>query len=33
MPIHGEGLVDDDSETQTQRTVYVLHPNCAIDEE
>ncbi|KAL2846424.1 MCM2/3/5 family-domain-containing protein [Aspergillus pseudoustus] len=33
MPIHGEGLVDDSSETQTQSTVYVLHPNCAIDEE
>ncbi|KAL2803410.1 MCM2/3/5 family-domain-containing protein [Aspergillus granulosus] len=33
MPIHGEGLVDDSSETPVQRTVYVLHPNCAIDEE
>ncbi|KAL2861231.1 MCM DNA helicase complex subunit MCM6 [Aspergillus lucknowensis] len=33
MPIHGEGLVDESSETQSQRTVYVVHPNCAIDEE
>ncbi|KKK19364.1 hypothetical protein ARAM_004444 [Aspergillus rambellii] len=33
MPIRGEGLVEDASETHSQRTVYVLHPNCAIDEE
>ncbi|CBF89929.1 hypothetical protein AN0228.2 [Aspergillus nidulans FGSC A4] len=33
MPIRGEGLVDEASEVQTDRTIYVLHPNCAIDEE
>ncbi|KAK1140031.1 MCM DNA helicase complex subunit mcm6 [Aspergillus melleus] len=36
MPIRGEGLVDTaNDETQgeqLQRTVYVLHPNCAADE-
>ncbi|KAL4967857.1 MCM DNA helicase complex subunit MCM6 [Aspergillus stella-maris] len=33
MPIHGEGLVDESSDASTERTIYVLHPNCAIDEE
>ncbi|KAL6235616.1 hypothetical protein BDW75DRAFT_208906 [Aspergillus navahoensis] len=33
MPIRGEGLVDEASEVQAGRTIYVLHPNCAIDEE
>lgn len=33
MPIHGEGLVDENTDTANQSTVYVLHPNCAIDEE
>ncbi|KAL4776774.1 MCM2/3/5 family-domain-containing protein [Aspergillus nidulans var. acristatus] len=33
MPIRGEGLVDEASEVQAERTIYVLHPNCAIDEE
>lgn len=35
MPIRGQGLVDADDEGQSeqdQRTVYVMHPNCAIDE-
>ena len=34
MPIRGEGLVDDpDMENgQTHETIYVLHPNCAIEE-
>ncbi|PYH97545.1 DNA replication licensing factor Mcm6 [Aspergillus ellipticus CBS 707.79] len=32
MPIRGEGLVDADEDTQSSRTVYVMHPNCAIDE-
>lgn len=35
MPIRGEGLVDvnEASEAQADKTIYVLHPNCAIDEE
>ncbi|OJJ62119.1 hypothetical protein ASPSYDRAFT_145111 [Aspergillus sydowii CBS 593.65] len=35
MPIRGEGLVDvnETSEMQAGKTIYVLHPNCAIDEE
>ncbi|KAL4872517.1 hypothetical protein BDV12DRAFT_161738 [Aspergillus spectabilis] len=34
MPILGEGLVDEEvDEGGAQRTVYVIHPNCAIDEE
>ena len=35
MPIRGQGLVDADDDIQdeqSQRTVYVMHPNCAIDE-
>lgn len=36
MPIRGEGLVDTANDgtqgDQLQRTVYVLHPNCAADE-
>lgn len=39
MPIRGEGLVgmtDGDEEQaeeeQTHKVVYVLHPNCAIEE-
>lgn len=34
MPIRGEGLVDADGDQQehVQRTVYVLHPNCAYEE-
>jgi DNA replication licensing factor MCM6 len=33
MPIRGEGLVADDGEADTaQKVVYVLHPNCAIEE-
>jgi DNA replication licensing factor MCM6 len=34
MPIRGEGLMDEDDEDQQQgqRVVYVLHPNCAIEE-
>lgn len=34
MPIRGEGLVEseEDQEERTHKTVYVLHPNCAIEE-
>lgn len=35
MPIHGEGLVDnadEGSSRDTERVVYVLHPNCAVEE-
>lgn len=37
MPIRGEGLmadsaVADATSTDTGRTVYVLHPNCAVEE-
>lgn len=36
MPIRGEGLVDDVDEqvisADTNRLVYVLHPNCAVEE-
>ena len=37
MQVRGEGLMDEDenpaqSSTQAQRTVYVLHPNCAVEE-
>ena len=36
MPIRGEGLVATDGsqaeEQQAHRVVYVLHPNCAIEE-
>lgn len=38
MPIRGEGLVDGDGEGNGERereegkVVYVLHPNCAIEE-
>lgn len=43
MPIRGEGLVADSTTTTTAddqdatamdigRTVYVLHPNCAVEE-
>ncbi|KAL1981130.1 hypothetical protein VTN96DRAFT_3064 [Rasamsonia emersonii] len=34
MPIRGEGLMDEDGQQQgqSQSVVYVLHPNCAIEE-
>ncbi|EAW12952.1 MCM DNA helicase complex subunit MCM6 [Aspergillus clavatus NRRL 1] len=33
MPIRGEGLVDsDDQQERVHRTVYVLHPNVAVDD-
>lgn len=36
MPIRGEGLVDDGDErtssAESNRLVYVLHPNCSIEE-
>lgn len=36
MPIRGEGLVmadgDQAEEEQAHKVVYVLHPNCAIEE-
>lgn len=34
MPIRGEGLVDaaDGDQETSHRTVYVLHPNCAVDD-
>jgi hypothetical protein len=36
MQIRGEGLVDadrHDAPATGQKTVYVLHPNCAVDVE
>ena len=40
MQIRGEGLVDDDhtsvaaaaTAAETEKVVYVLHPNCAVEE-
>jgi DNA replication licensing factor MCM6 len=38
MQIRGDGLVDNDADLEqessatAQRVVYVLHPNCAIEE-
>jgi DNA replication licensing factor MCM6 len=35
MQIRGEGLADEDAEgdgTQGGKTVYVLHPNCPIED-
>ena len=34
MPIRGEGLIniEEGQDAQTHKTVYVLHPNCAIEE-
>jgi hypothetical protein len=33
MPIRGEGLVEDGHEQpDSSHVVYVLHPNCAIEE-
>lgn len=37
MQVRGEGLVDADdnaaqSSRQAQKAVYVLHPNCAVEE-
>lgn len=34
MPIRGEGLIniEEGQDDQTHKTVYVLHPNCAIEE-
>ena len=35
MPIRGEGLMDEDQDggsAEQDRLVYVLHPNCAIEE-
>lgn len=34
MPIRGEGLVDEIAQQvgQTHGTIYVLHPNCAVEE-
>ncbi|KAI5290514.1 MCM DNA helicase complex subunit mcm6 [Ascosphaera acerosa] len=34
MPIRGQGLVQpgDEASSASQRTVYVLHPNCAVEE-
>lgn len=34
MQIRGEGLIDDDQQGEQvqQKVVYVLHPNCAIEE-
>ena len=34
MPIRGEGLIniEEGQDEQTHKTVYVLHPNCAIEE-
>ncbi|KAI9694136.1 MAG: MCM DNA helicase complex subunit mcm6 [Bathelium mastoideum] len=33
MPIRGEGLADEEgSGLQQERTIYVMHPNCAVEE-
>lgn len=36
MPIRGEGLIEDGEEqtnsAESNRLVYVLHPNCAVEE-
>ena len=33
MPIRGEGLDGDEGSSRDQeRVVYVLHPNCAVEE-
>lgn len=34
MPIRGEGLLDSEhgEEGESHKTVYVLHPNCAIED-
>ena len=33
MQIRGEGLADDEGRgLQSERVVYVLHPNCAIED-
>lgn len=35
MAVRGEGLLGEDEDggsTATQRVVYVLHPNCAVEE-
>ena len=37
MPIRGEGLIDDDADgaeasADAAAVVYVLHPNCAVEE-
>jgi hypothetical protein len=37
MALHGQGLVDDDSaesaEQAAPKIVYVIHPNCAVDDD
>lgn len=33
MPLRGEGLVDEgQQERKPEKTVYILHPNCAIED-
>jgi DNA replication licensing factor MCM6 len=34
LQIRGEGLADDQGEglAQDERVIYVLHPNCAVEE-
>lgn len=34
MPIRGQGLTSDEGqpEDSTQKVIYVLHPNCALEE-
>jgi DNA replication licensing factor MCM6 len=33
MPIRGQGLTNEDQpEDSTHRVIYVLHPNCALEE-
>lgn len=35
MAIRGQGLVGEDEEgtsSEAEKTVYVLHPNCAVEE-
>jgi DNA replication licensing factor MCM6 len=37
MPIRGQGMADDDdagegASAQAAKVIYVLHPNCAVEE-
>lgn len=32
MQIRGEGLADEQGQTGEPRIVYVLHPNCPVDD-
>jgi hypothetical protein len=32
MQLLGEGLVDEQGQAASSRTVYVLHPNCPVED-